>query len=212
MKFNTLYAIALVSASFTAQAAPISDLHSTGVGFSGGTQDTNYTVTDTNGVTGFGYSTDGDSGYPVGYPWLGDTSSSAWLTPANNPSGDYAVGNFGWRTTFDLTGFDAASASFNGRFAADNSAIAYLNGYQIGTSDGFSNWSNFASQPGFFLAGINTVDFTVFNGGGPTGLLVEISDSSEVANVVAVPEPETYAMLLAGLSALGVVARRRKSL
>lgn len=32
------------------------------------------------------------------------------------------------------------------------------------------------------------------------------------ATVDAVPEPETYVMLLAGLGALGVVARRRKSL
>lgn len=36
--------------------------------------------------------------------------------------------------------------------------------------------------------------------------------SSSVNSVAAVPEPETYAMLLAGLGALGFVARRRKSL
>lgn len=32
-----------------------------------------------------------------------------------------------------------------------------------------------------------------------------------VSNVAAVPEPETYALLLAGLGALGFIARRRKS-
>ncbi|MDR3322817.1 MAG: FxDxF family PEP-CTERM protein [Zoogloeaceae bacterium] len=31
-------------------------------------------------------------------------------------------------------------------------------------------------------------------------------------NVPTVPEPETYAMLLAGLGFLGVVARRRRNL
>lgn len=36
--------------------------------------------------------------------------------------------------------------------------------------------------------------------------------SSSLNSVAAVPEPETYALLLAGLGALGFVARRRKSL
>ena len=46
------------------------------------------------------------------------------------------------------------------------------------------------------------------NSGNPTGLRVEFDASSVAA---AVPEPETYAMLLAGLGMLGLVARRRKA-
>ena len=37
------------------------------------------------------------------------------------------------------------------------------------------------------------------------------SNAFEISNVTAVPEPGTYAMLLAGLGALGFVARRRKA-
>jgi hypothetical protein len=37
------------------------------------------------------------------------------------------------------------------------------------------------------------------------------NSGSVLASVTAVPEPETYALLLAGLGVMGVVARRRKS-
>lgn len=35
--------------------------------------------------------------------------------------------------------------------------------------------------------------------------------STSAVNVTAVPEPETYAMMLAGLGALGMIGRRRKA-
>ncbi len=43
----------------------------------------------------------------------------------------------------------------------------------------------------------------------PTGNLVAATNFS--ASVTAVPEPETYAMLLAGLGAVGFLSRRRKA-
>ncbi len=59
----------------------------------------------------------------------------------------------------------------------------------------------------------NYVNFT------PTGAATMITslvfsspntNAFEIANVTAVPEPETYALMLAGLGVLGFVARRRK--
>jgi hypothetical protein len=39
----------------------------------------------------------------------------------------------------------------------------------------------------------------------------EVSNTTSVYSLAPVPEPETYAMLLAGLGLLGFTARRRKS-
>ena len=209
---HVFFAMALVATSITAQAGTISDLHNTGAGLSAGAQDPNYSVTYPDHATAQGFATDSTSGYPVSGPWVANTATSAWVTPSSNPNDDMPVVTYDWQTTFDLTGFEAASASFSGTFAADNSAVAFLNGNQIGTSNDFSQWSSFTSQPGFFVAGVNTLDFQVANQGGPTGLRVEFTASDATQSVAAVPEPETYAMLLGGLGALGFVARRRKSL
>ncbi len=57
------------------------------------------------------------------------------------------------------------------------------------------------------------------NGGLITGQVVvadwsgntQVNDAAFIGNVAAVPEPETYAMLLAGLGLIGGIARRRKN-
>jgi hypothetical protein len=66
----------------------------------------------------------------------------------------------------------------------------------------------------------STYSFNVTGNGGPTSLLfraIGASDSyggslDKVSLVTsAVPEPETYAMMLAGLAGLGLMSRRKKS-
>lgn len=60
----------------------------------------------------------------------------------------------------------------------------------------------------------NYVNFTPTGGATMITSLVFSSprtNAFEIANVTAVPEPGTYAMLLAGLVALGFAARRRKA-
>jgi hypothetical protein len=88
--------------------------------------------------------------------------------------------------------------------------VVKLNNQVISTASGFTDWTSFAANSGF-VAGVNKLDFVVSNwaqnGGNPTGLRVEFAASS----VAAVPEPETYAMLLGGLALLGVTARRCKA-
>lgn len=200
-----VFAAVLAASSFLAQASSsISGLVNTG-SFASGSQDTNYVL---NG-SGFGY-VSYDNAWPIN-PWIGNTDASKWITPTANQADSLdptSSGTYSWTLSFDLTGLNANSASFSGQFAADNAAIVKLNGVTIGTSTGFTSYSSFAANSGF-NAGVNTLQFVLTNyaqgSGNPAGLRVEFLQS----NVAAVPEPETYAMLLAGLGLIGSIARRR---
>ena len=197
-------AILATSSFLSAHAASITGLVNTGT-FASGAQDTNYSL---NG-TSFGYVTKDDV-WPIG-PWIANTTTSKWITPLANQGASFdpvTKGTYTWSLSFNLAGFDASTASFSGKFAADNSAVVLLNGHSIGSANGFTSFSNFGAASGF-NSGLNTLDFVVTNDGqstgNPTGLRVEFTAS----NVTPVPEPETYAMLLAGLGLMGVISRRR---
>lgn len=204
--------IALGLASLNAYSATIVGLNNTGAGFTAGSQDTNYALSSsTSTVSSFGYVT-ANGTFPLAGNWLANDTTSSWLTPTANQSESFDTttnGVYTWTTSFDLTGFDANTASLNGRFASDNAAIAYLNGMQIGTANSFTSWSSFSATSDDFVAGLNTLSFVLTNApqltGNPTGLRVEFLSS----NVAAVPEAETYAMMLAGLGLMGFVARRK---
>jgi MYXO-CTERM domain-containing protein len=77
--------------------------------------------------------------------------------------------------------------------------------FASGSAGGFANvWNTYSLN---FTAGAsNTLTFTgVAASGGPTSI------GLDNITVTAVPEPSAYAMALAGLGALGFMARRRKS-
>ena len=219
MKSTLLYASSKYATScFTlilvligsAQAAPI-NIFNTGVDangdvVTGGTVgDEHYTLTsDPNGtITGIKTATAISEGYPIG-PWLGDNSLSSWIGPN---TGDLVGpgGLFTYQTTFDLSGLDHTTASILGRWATDDQGIDILiNGTATGnTSASFGVFTDFTINSGF-IAGVNTLDFVVTNGHGPTGLRVEITN----ANAVAVDEP--YALALLGLGLLGLGINRHK--
>ena len=167
--------------------------------------DEHYTlISDPNGtITGIKTATAISEGYPIG-PWLGDNSLSSWIGPN---TGDLVGpgGLFTYQTTFDLSGLDHTTASILGRWATDDQGIDILiNGTATGnTSASFGVFTDFTINSGF-IAGVNTLDFVVTNGHGPTGLRVEITN----ANAVAVDEP--YALALLGLGLLGLGINRNK--
>jgi hypothetical protein len=107
-----------------------------------------------------------------------------------------------------LTGINLTTAFINGGVTADNSINDILiNGISTGSKfSGYGDFQSFVINTGF-KSGINTLTFEVINQGGPTGLRTDFSGSNFIA---AVPEPETYAMMMAGLGMMGFIVRRRK--
>jgi hypothetical protein len=61
-----------------------------------------------------------------------------------------------------------------------------------------------------FDAGLNTLDFMVTNGGGPSGVIAEVSGTAAVIGTSAVPEPSSL-MLVCALLSLGAAARLRQA-
>ena len=210
MKRTIIAAVLAISAFSTAQAANINGLVNTGVGASG-TADTHYALSSASTSSTVPVITYNNQ-WPIS-PWIGNDATSKWITPTADQSQSFdawSAGTYTYSLSFDLSGFKAGSASFSGRVAADNAVTVLLNNQTISSASGFTGWSGFASNGGF-IDGVNKLDFVVTNwaqnGGNPTGLRVEFTDST----VTPVPEPETYAMMLGGLALVGAIARRRKS-
>jgi hypothetical protein len=175
------------------------------------------TVVDANWVLAGGTAWNSTS---INSRWLANNATSRWLTPASNGNESFdpaADGVYTYSLSFDLTGFAADTAAFTGRFAVDNQVTQILlNGTPISQAGpgSFNSWSGFSADSGF-LGGFNTLAFTVRNfrqnGGNPTGLRVEFLSSTiePLGNGNAVPEPASWAMLIAGFGLVGAAARRR---
>jgi len=211
----TTAALAAVSlfAVTPSYAASISGLVNTGLEAQGA-QDTHYALTSASSDTvinnNYGYVTL-DNVWPI-TPWLANNDVSRWIAPTQTQGQTFdasAAGTYTYHLNFDLTGFNAATASFTGRFAADNAAVVRLNGVDIATGTGFTDWTAFSASSGFH-SGVNSLDFIVTNwaqnGGNPTGLRVEFGSSS----ISAVPEPSTYMVLLVGLGVICLSGRRKR--
>jgi len=216
MKGKLLVVVALTSLiSFEASAVPIAGLYNTGADSVAGGEDFNYSLSYSGDDTGIGFFGYEGTGWPTNGPWLANDSTSQWITPGADASTSYdgaSDGIYTWSLMFDLTGFDVASAFFDGRWATDNAGTVTLNGGALdNASTSFSQWSDFSSLDGGFIDGWNILQFTVTNyaqnSGNPTGLRVEFENS----NVAAVPEPATISLLGLGLVALGFSRKRLKA-
>ena len=207
----TTIAIATLACLATtgAQAVPVSTFYNTGVDstqtvLGNYAAETHYALVSTpDGSTSGVRVATSANGFPIP-PWLGDDSISAWIGPNTDSALDGASGQYDYRTTFDLTGFVATTAALNGLWAADNSSDdILLNGVSTAQpgGGGFSGFTGFSITSGF-ISGINTIDFLVTNGDGPTGLRVE-----GALTAVSVPEPMSMAILGAGLAGVGFFRR-----
>lgn len=173
-------------------AAPITSLFSTGLDAEGKplapqTQDPHYRlvrIPDPTDPTAEGIETNAPTftlkpGFPVG-PWLAESTTSRWIAPQADQSTGSDPGDFTYRTSFDLTGFDPNTAKITGRWTSDNGGMdVLLNGSSLGISQGgsFGGFYDFEISTGF-VEGTNVLEFVIQNappGINPTGLRVEFT-------------------------------------
>jgi hypothetical protein len=212
-----LILIGIVSASCLTQAkaASITTLYNTGVNNAGAVLpdgtigDPHYSLIAVPAGTVHSRVRTATGGYPIP-PYFGDDNASAWIGPNNDAQLDGAVGNYTYRTTFDLTGFDPSTASITGGWSSDNNGVMILlNGVNTGNLETRFNQFEIGFAPftvaSGFVSGVNTLDFVVYNGGGPTSLRVEMTGTANQT----VPDGGSTVLLLGGvLSLLGLVRRK----
>lgn len=214
---NAAICLALVGFASSAEAAVLVDLYNTGVDGAHAVLpnntigDPHYALTSVpGGTTTTRIRT--SPAFPIP-PYIADNTLSRWIGPNNASDFVSPPGNYTYATTFDLTGFNPLSASISGGWASDNDGVAIkLNGVTVSGATSFTQFSlGFApfSITSGFIAGINTLEFIVHNGGSapgnnsggsnPTALRVEMSGIA-----TAVPEASSFLVVgLGGIFAFG---------
>ena len=112
------------------------------------------------------------------------------------------------RKQVDLTGFNLGSLHWD--LGVDNGFTLFINGTQVaaGNAEGFtSRWEYSGNvSSGLLHSGTNWVAVALEDHGGLTAFDMQLTGTT-----VPVPEPETYAMLLAGLGVMVMVGKRRRA-
>ena len=112
--------------------------------------------------------------------WLANNTQSSWLGPVNPGTANVAGGDYNYRTTFSLAGFNPATAALTMSVGADNRLTnVLLNGVsQPITFVGFSSMSGNFTLTNGLVAGVNTLDFFTVNdttSPNPAGFRVNLS-------------------------------------
>lgn len=215
MRNLIMFSAGLVLSAIAVVAAPINGLFNTGVDSGAvvlaggpGTVDPHWTVL----AGGSALVAPNQPGF-----YLPQTFARFVNTNGTSPE----VTSFTLLLQFDLTGFDPATASFGGRFAADNCAVIKLNGNAAdsgGSTDICGSLNSFGQYWAFgftsgFVTGLNTISVEVTNiFDSPGAALVEFtaSDVQRLTSRTAVPEPGTWAMTAAACLVLAGMRRFRR--
>lgn len=133
------------------------------------------------------------------------------IIDANGPSKITMTSESG--VAFNLKSFDAGSRTLAYNVTRPNdyqgSSTVTVTGNKVGggTVTNVFNFNGLAYQ-NFSVVGFSNLSSVIFSGSGYSMNPEFILDN---VNVSAVPEPESYAMLLAGLGLMGYMVRRRKA-
>ena len=140
---------------------------------------------------------------------IGASAQSILASPIAGASfTDVVVGTISISSLSDLTGSMFAASSVNyGPFSLSLGSVTFSSA-SVGSLTGDLDPSAAGFSFKNVLAGIYTVKASGSISGGSIPNLAFIGANY---TVTPVPEPETFAMLLAGLGLMGVIARRRKS-
>jgi Lamin Tail Domain/Domain of unknown function (DUF4457)/CotH kinase protein len=152
----------------------IASFHNTGTNPDGtlatpGTNDPHYTN------TGTGQPATVQNGHPA---WLGPDGASQWTGLTGNGADNIDAAQYTFRTTFNLDGYDPATAELKLYVSVDNDLNnVLLNGTAKGiASSGFAAFSGPFTLAGPYAVGTNNVDFVWTNAGtdpNPGGLRVK---------------------------------------
>ena len=131
----------------------------------------------------------------IGHPaWLGADGISQWTGLTGSGTDDMVAGQFTWRTTANLSGYQLGSVVANLYVSSDNSLDnVLLNGVSKGiATGGFNGYFGPFAVTGW-AAGANTVDFLWSNAGGPGGFRVKWEATAQplLANTTLPSNPVT---------------------
>jgi hypothetical protein len=125
---------------------------------------------------------------------------STWFggsLPVGLQIGGYAGSGVGLSQSGDAVNIFDATASHN--------IVASV---LFGAADGTSPFQTFDNA-----AGLNNTTISTLSAAGTNGAFVAANDANEIGSpgrITAVPEPQTYAMMLAGLTLLGAFVRKHR--
>jgi len=183
MNYSVVLALAALIAIVNGKAITIfgTGLTNSNTQAAGGSADLHWTLVSSPTSSTPQPATVANSAAPYAYPNHGTTSN--WIGQSADLTNSFAVGNFVYQTTFDLTGMIPSTATLSGIYSVDDSSSILLNGVTVDAGCPGNCWNSgtgFAINSGF-ISGVNTLTFLTFNTGGPAGLQVAVQGTAQPA-------------------------------
>lgn len=141
--------------------------------------------------------------------------------PSSLPDGIPVSANLFITTAGDASGFEAVTGVTGTIFGQTITGLAGDNGFGWAPVNQFTANEPWLNQFGIFVSGPGSDRWRILNDNGgfmsnnfainnTTGYWTTTMTTLSVSAVSPVPEPESFAMLIAGLGVLGAVSRRQK--